>query len=93
MKMYDKYSDGKIAREDFLKYKQEYDETIEGLNSRLSELRGLQDAMSDNDAMDQAECDAVLDATELTQELLDSFVECVEVFDSERMEIHWRFDV
>lgn len=93
MKMYDKYSDGKIGRDDFLRYKQEYDETIEGLNARLSEMKELQDAITIEDTMDLSECDAVLNATELTQDILDAFVECVEVFDSERMEIHWRFEM
>ena len=92
MKMYDKYADGKIDREDFLKYKREYDETIAGLNEKLSGMRNLQDAMSAREGMDPDEADAVLDAEELTQEILDAFVERVEVFDSGRMEIHWRFD-
>lgn len=92
MKMYDKYADGKISREDFLKYKQEYDETVAGLNEKLFEMREMQDALTEADAIDLDEADAVLDAEELTQEILDAFVECVEVFDGGRMEIHWRFD-
>ena len=77
MKMYDKYADGKIDREDFLKYKREYDETIAGLNEKLSGMRNLQDAMSAREGMDPDEADAVLDAEELTQEILDAFVERV----------------
>lgn len=89
MKMYTDYSDGRISKEDFLLFRKQYDETLEELKNRLSDI---QEKEKLSVTFDQEEADAVLSATELTSDILDSFVESVDVFENNRIEIHWRFN-
>ena len=92
MKLYDDYADGKMSREDFLQYKRDYDDRLDELKQRLetAEMRNRQ--MKDKEGEDAGRFDEVLEATELTQEIMNAFIDHVDVFEGDRIHIHWKFD-
>ena len=92
MKMYDEYADGKLGKQDFLAFKQEYDATLRNLEESMAELQRQKKVRDMEESSELEDPDAVLDAAELSQEILDTFDECVEVFEDNRLDIHWRFD-
>ena len=92
MKMYDEYADGKLGKQDFMAFKQEYDATLRNLEESMAELQRQKKVREMEESSELEDPDAVLDAAELSQEILDTFVECVEVFEDNRLDIHWRFD-
>ena len=92
MKLYDDYADGKMSREDFLQSKRDYDEKIDELKQRLDTAEMRKRQMKDNEVEDTGRFDEVLEATELTQEIMDAFIDHVDVFEGDRIHIHWKFD-
>lgn len=89
MKKYDDYSDGKLEKQEFLEYKKRYNKKVEELEGQLDKLKRAREAQEGN--VDFSEYKEVLKSEELTQEVLDAFVECIEVFEDNRMDIHWKF--
>lgn len=80
------------ALEAFLAFKQDYDATLKDLEKSMAELQLQKKARNIEESSELEDPDAVLDATELTQGMPDTFEECVEVFEDDRLDIHWRFD-
>ena len=52
MKLYDKYADGKMSREDFLQHKSEYDDRVAGLKQRLETAEMRKRQMKDDEGDD-----------------------------------------
>ena len=92
MKLYDDYADGKMSREDFLQYKREYDERVDELKQRLEMAEMRKRQMKDNEGKDAGRFDEVLEDTELSQEIMKAFIDHVDVFEGDRIDIHWKFD-
>ncbi|MBR2256681.1 MAG: recombinase family protein [Blautia sp.] len=92
MKLYDKYADGKMSREDFLQYKRKYDDRVKRLKQRLETAEMLKRQMKADEGEDAGRFEEVLETTELTQEIMNVFIDHVDVFDGDRIHIHWKFD-
>ena len=92
MKLYDEYADGKMSREDFLQHKKQYDERLDGLKQRLETAEMRKKQIKDNEGEDAWRFEEVLEAKELTQEIMGSFIDHVDVFEGDRIHIHWKFD-
>ena len=92
MKMYDEYSDGKLGREEFILHKGKYDEAIEQLKAKLEEMEKQKREANRAERIGDVDFEPVLEAKELTQEIMDTFIDHVDVFENERIDIHWRFD-
>ena len=92
MKMYDDYSDGKLGREEFLQYKNKYDGTTSQLKAKLEEAEKQKKETDTAGNFSGTDFEPVLTATELTQEIMDTFIDYVDVFENEKIDIHWRFE-
>lgn len=92
MKLYDEYADGKMSCEDFLQYKREYDDRLEELKQRLETAEMRKRQMKADEGEDAGRFEEVLKTTELTQEIMNAFIDHVDVFESNRIHIHWKFD-
>mgnify|MGYP002622843431 CR=1 FL=1 len=93
MKMYDDYSEDKISREEFLAFKKTYDEEVGSLEDRLEQLRAKQAAQAMKKEMASSETyREVMEAETLTEDIMNAFVEGVDVFGDGRLEIHLRAD-
>ena len=92
MKLYDEYADGKMSREDFLQYKREYDDRLEELKQRLETAEMRKRQMKADEVDDAGRFEEVLKTTELTQEIMNAFIDHVDVFEGDRIHIHWKFD-
>lgn len=92
LKIYDEFAEDKTGRQEFLSFKKEYDATLRNLEEKLADLKRQKRAMDTEEGYELEAPDAVLETTELTQEILDTFVEYVEGFEDDRLDIHWRFD-
>ena len=92
MKLYDNYADGKTDRQSFLQAKKEYDERLDALKERLEEAEMRKKRMKDDEGEDAGRFEKVLEATELTQEIMGAFIDHIDVFENERIHIYWRFD-
>ena len=90
--MYDEFAENKIGRLEFLSFKKEYDATLRNPEEKLADLKRQKKAVDIEEGSEIETPGAVLEATELTQEILDTFIEYVEVFEDDRLDIHWRFD-
>ena len=89
MKMYDDYSDEKIGREAFLEFKKQHEEEMKELEDKLAKLRSRQEARAANrEPPSMEKYREILEAAELTQEIMNAFVEDVEVFGNGRLGIH-----
>ena len=92
MKMYDEYSDGKLGRKEFILHKGKYDEAIDQLKAKLEEAEKQKREANRTERISDVDFEPVLEAKELTQEIMDTFIDHVDVFENERIDIHWRFD-
>lgn len=92
MKLYDEYADGKMSREDFLQYKKEYDDRLEELKQRLETAEMRKRQMKADEGEDVGRFEEVLKTTELTQEIMNAFIDHIDVFEGDRIHIHWKFD-
>ena len=90
--MYDEYSDGKLGREEFILHKRKYDEAIDQLKAKLEEMEKQKREANRAERIGDVDFEPVLEAKELTQEIMDTFIDHVDVFENERIDIHWRFD-
>ncbi len=93
MQMYDDYTDEKISREAFISFKAQYDKDVGELEGRLAKLREKQEVQAlRKDAGTAEKYSEVLEATKLTDEIIDAFVDSVDVYEDERLEIHLKID-
>lgn len=92
MKMYDEYSDGKLVREEFILHKGKYDEAIDQLKAKLEEAEKQKREANRTERISDVDFEPVLEAKEFTQEIMDTFIDHVDVFENERIDIHWCFD-
>ena len=76
----------------FLQHKREYDDRLDGLKQRLETAEMRKKQMKDNEGEDAGRFEEVLEATELTQEIMNAFIDHVDVFEGDRIHIHWKFD-
>ncbi len=93
MQMYDDYTEEKIERDTFLSFKKAYDREVEELKGQLALLKEKQatEALR-REAGDTEKYREVLAATELTNEIMESFVDAVDVFADGRLEMHLKID-
>ena len=93
MRMYDEYSDGKIDREEYIAFKKRYDTETRELEDRLKALKEKKEAqVLKKESASHEKYREILEATELTQEIEEAFVDRVEVFEVGQLEIHLKMD-
>lgn len=95
MPLYERYTDGKLSREDFLVEKKKYDEETAKLEQRLQELQSKEELHQDNDQqsernISQLRCYA--EQLELTEEIKEKLIDKVNVYSDNRIEICWNFE-
>ena len=79
-------------REEFILHKGKYDEAIDQLKAKLEEAEKQKREANRTERISDVDFEPVLEAKELTQEIMDTFIDHVDVFENERIDIHWRFD-
>ena len=52
----------------------------------------LKRQMKADEGEDAGRFEEVLETTELTQEIMNAFIDHVDVFEGDRIHIHWKFD-
>ncbi len=95
MMLYDRYSDGEITREEYIKEKKKYNPDKERLEEKLEILK--KQAEKSGESRDRREeMSAIMKAgymqTELTEDIKDNLIKRVNVFSDERIEIEWKFE-
>lgn len=91
---YEELCDGKIPKDEYLKRKEEYSDSIASAEAMILqwekeiELENLQ--INQNNEMKS--CQRFASATELTREMLEEFIQVVRVFDNGPIEITWNFE-
>lgn len=93
--LYDKYADGKLEREFFLKEKKQYDADMEKLEEELAALRQAQEEEESEQEGSQRKADqamAFLEEEELTEDMKEKLIEKVIVYQGNRIEIVWKFE-
>ena len=91
---YESYKDGKILKDDYLCKREAIIGQISEINSRIEALSANLSAFSEQSKGQQPlqnEWDNAINIKELNREIVDSLIESIIVFDSERIEIRWKF--
>jgi hypothetical protein len=91
---YERYVDEKIGLAEFTAQKASLNEQIEGLAAKIEEVNiliaGCDDLMTDMAHVTE-EWRNALNVENLSKELVDALVDSITVYDSEHIEIRWRF--
>lgn len=91
---YEEFCDGKILKDEYLKRKEEYSDSIASAAAMILQwenaidLENLQ--ISKNNELKN--CKRFASATELTREMLEEFIQVIRVYDNGPMEIVWNFE-
>jgi len=91
---YERFKDGLINRDEYFSLRDSVNEQIDELNAKVEEIKAF---ISDCDALmtDMAhvteEWRVALNVESLSKELVDALVESIIVYDSEHIEIKWKF--
>lgn len=88
---YEGYADGIISREDYIKYKDDYERQEEQLNTQLARLQELEE---NEEALCKPWVESLLKhgrLTELDRATLAETVECIRVLEEGRIEITYKF--
>lgn len=88
---YEGYADGIISREDYIKYKDDYEQQEEQLNTQLAQL---QESEEDEGVLRNPWVESLLKhgrLTELDRATLAETVECIRVLEEGRIEITYKF--
>lgn len=91
---YEEFCDGKISKDEYLRRKEEYSDSITSAEAMILQwekeidLENLQ--ISQNNELKS--CQRFASATELTREMLEEFIQVIRVFDKGPIEIAWNFE-
>ena len=91
---YERLKDEQISRDEFLILRDSINEQIDRLNIKIEETNSLIadcDALTTDMAHTVAEWHKALSVERLSKELVDALVDSIIVFDSEHIEIRWKF--
>jgi len=91
---YERLKDEQISRDEFLILRDSINEQIDRLNIKIEETTALIadcDALTTDMAHTVAEWHKALSVERLSKELVDALVDSIIVFDSEHIEIRWKF--
>jgi hypothetical protein len=91
---YEKLKDDEISRDEYFTQRDSINEQIEILNAKTEEAKTLIaecDALMSDMAHVADEWHNALDIESLSKELVDVLVDSIIVYDSEHIEIHWKF--
>jgi DNA invertase Pin-like site-specific DNA recombinase len=91
---YERYADGNIGLDEFTAQKASFNEQIEGHIAKIEEVKSLIDgcdALITDMAHVTEEWRNALNIECLSKELVDALVDSITVYDSEHIEIRWRF--
>jgi hypothetical protein len=91
---YERYSDGHISRDELDALREPCNEQIDVLTEKIGEINTLIadcDALINDMAHTTEEWQNALNVTCLSKELVDALVDSIIVYDSEHIEIRWKF--
>ena len=91
---YERFKDEQISRDEFSALRDSINEQIDGLNIKIEETKTLItdcDALKADMAHVTEEWRKALDIESLSKELVDALVDNIIVYDSEHIEIKWKF--
>lgn len=94
-RLYEKYREGDLTRDEYMKQRSEVNAEVEELQSKVRAIEGKRMMQKDNNARVALLSELVhqyQDAKTLTKELERIFVEQVLVYDAEHIKIKWKFD-
>jgi len=91
---YERFKDEHISRDEYFSARDSINEQIESTNAKIEEIKALIDecdALMTDMAHVTEEWRNALNIESLSKELVDALVESITVYDSEHIEIRWRF--
>lgn len=90
---YEEFCDGKIPKDEYLKRKEEYSDSITSAEAMILQWKKTVDLenlqISQNNELKG--CQRFASATELTREILEEFIQVIRVYSNGAMEIIWNF--
>ncbi len=95
MEAYHRWKEGWIEKEEYIIKKDELTQRekeckkkLDVLNQKLNDISSVQDRPKE-----KVRLDAVIKNQELTKELVDELIECIDIYNGERVEIKWKFQI
>ena len=88
--MYDQYAEGILSRDSYLERKKMHDEALKMLQEEIAGLKLELQKLSENGEDIEGDLREVLEETELTEAIKDTFIERVNVYGGNRIEIIWK---
>ena len=88
--MYDQYAEGILSRDSYLERKKIYDENVKVLQEEIAGIKLELQKLSENGEDIEGNLREVLEETELTEAIKDTFIERVNVYGRNQIEIIWK---